>query len=132
MSPHLKLIRIPMLAVLACLALAAVSVADSGAAATPTQRAVRSCTPPKYPGAGYFTGKIRATNVTCTYAKRFVLAYYRCRTNGGRNLAGRCRTKVLRFSCTERRQTIPTEIDARVTCTRGTQRIVHTYQQNLE
>jgi hypothetical protein len=132
MSPHLRTLRIPMLAAMACLALAALAVAQSGAAAAPIQRAVRSCAPPKYPGAGYFTGKIRATNVTCTYAKSFVLAYYKCRTHSGHNPAGRCRVKVKRFSCTETRNTIPTEIDARVTCRRGTQRIVHTYQQNLE
>ena len=132
MSPQLRLTRLPMLAVLACLALAALVVAESGAAATPIQRATRSCTPPKYPGAGYFTGKIKATGVTCTYAKSFVLAYYKCRTNSGRNPAGRCRTRVREFRCTEVRETIPTEIDARVTCKRGTQKIVHTYQQNIE
>ena len=131
MSPQLRLTRIPMLAVLACLALTAFVVAESSAA-TQIQRATRSCTPPKYPGAGYFTGKIRATGVTCTYAKSFVLSYYRCRTNSGRNPAGRCRTRVREFRCTEVRETIPTEIDARVTCRRGTQKIVHTYQQNLE
>jgi hypothetical protein len=132
MPSHLRLIRIPTLAVMACLALAVLVVAESGAAAAPIQRATRSCTPPKYPGAGYFTGKIRATGVTCTYAKSFVLAYYKCRTNSGRNDAGRCRTRVRDFRCTEVRESIPTEIDARVTCRRGTQRIVHTYQQNLE
>ena len=131
MSPQLRLTRIPMLAVLACLALTALVIAESVAAA-PIQRATRSCTPPKYPGAGYFTGKIRATGVTCRYAKSFVLAYYKCRTNSGRNPAGRCRTRVREFRCTEVRETIPTEIDARVTCKRGTQKIVHTYQQNIE
>ena len=29
-------------------------------------------------------------------------------------------------------ESIPTEIDARVTCNRGSQRIIHTYQQNIE
>jgi hypothetical protein len=119
-----------MLAVLACLALTALVVAESVAAA-PIQRATRSCTPPKYPGAGYFTGKIKATGVTCTYAKSFVLAHYKCRTNSGRNPAGRCRS-VRQFRCSEVRESIPTEIDARVTCKRGTQKIVFTYQQNIE
>jgi hypothetical protein len=132
MSPHRRLIRIPTLAVLACLALAGLVVADSGSAATPIQRATRSCTPPKYPGAGYFTGKIRVTGVTCTYGKSFVLAYYKCRTSSGRHPGGHCHTRVRRFRCTEVRQSIPTEIDARVTCRRGSQRIIHTYQQNIE
>ncbi len=132
MSPQLRLIRLPTLAVMACFALAALVVAESGFAATPIQRATRSCTPPRYPGAGYFTGKIRATGVTCTYAKRFVLSYYRCRTNSGRNPAGRCRTRVREFRCTETRTSIPTELNGRVTCRRGSQRIVHTYQQNIE
>jgi hypothetical protein len=37
---------------------------------------------------------------------------------------------VLGYSCSERRNTIPTEIDARVTCRRGSKRVVYTYQQN--
>ncbi|MEA2219420.1 MAG: hypothetical protein QOJ35_2046 [Solirubrobacteraceae bacterium] len=113
----------------ACLVLALCAATVSAASTSPVARSSASCTPPKYPGAGYFTGKIRVTNVTCTYAKSFVVAYYKCRTHS--SLSGRCRS-VRRFSCTERRVTIPTEIDARVTCKRGTQRIVHTYQQNLE
>ena len=125
MSPNPRLIRIPMLTVIACLALAL--------AATPSSAAGRSCTPPTYPGSGYFTGKIRATNVGCAYAKRFVRAYYRCRTSSGRRPTGRCTSRVLGFKCTERRgESSPVEINARVTCNRGTQRIVHTYQQNIE
>jgi hypothetical protein len=121
-----------MFAVLACLALAALAVAESGAT-TQIQRSARSCTPPKYPGSGYFTGKIRATNVSCAYAKRFVVAYYKCRTRSGKSPAGRCRARVQGFKCVERpRNQIDTEIDARVTCNRGTQRVVHTYQQNLD
>ena len=130
MSPNLRLIRIPTLVVAGCLALTALAVAGSASAADPVTRSTRSCTAPKYPGAGYFTDKIRVTNVTCTYAKKFVVTFYRCRIrNGGAD--GVCK-RVLNFRCTERRESIPTEIDARVTCTRGTQRIVHSYQQNIE
>jgi hypothetical protein len=131
MSLNLRTIRIPTLAVSAGIALAALAVTGGAASADPVLHASQSCTPPKYPGQGYFTGKIRVTNISCSYGKRFVVAYYKCRTKGSRP-AGRCTTKVLGFSCTEKRETIPTEIDARVTCRRGTQRIVHTYQQNLE
>ena len=123
MSPHLRLIRTSALTVLACVALATLAAAESGAA---------SCTPPKYPGSGYFTGKIRTTNISCSYAKRFVVAYYKCRIrNGGAD--GRCRTRVMDFRCRETRTSIPgVEIDGRVTCNRGSQRIVHTYQHNIE
>lgn len=131
MSLNLSIPRISTLAVSAGIALTAIAVTGS-APASPVQRASRTCTPPKYPGQGYFTGKIHVTNVTCTYGKRFVVAYYRCRTKKGRSPAGRCTTKVQRFTCRETRESIPTEIDAKVSCRRGTQRIVHTYQQNIE
>jgi hypothetical protein len=115
------------LAVSAGIALTALAVTGA-----PASAASRTCTPPPYPGSGYFTGKIRVTNISCSYGKRFVVAYYKCRTRNGTRLSGRCTTKVLGFSCTEKRESIATEIDARVTCRRGTQRIVHTYQQNIE
>lgn len=132
MSLNLRTIRIPTLAVSAGIALTALAVTGGAADAKPVLRSSQSCTPPHYPGQGYFTGKIRVTNISCSYGKSFVVAYYKCRTRNGSKPAGRCTSKVRGFSCTERRQTIPTEIDARVTCRRGTQRIVHTYQQNLE
>lgn len=127
MSFKLRTPRIQRLAVSAGIALTALAVTGA-----PASAASRTCNPPKYPGAGYFTGKIRATNLSCTYSKKFVVAYYKCRTTNGRRPAGRCTAKVNGFSCTEKRESIATEIDARVTCRRGTQRIVHTYQQNIE
>lgn len=130
MSPNLRLIRIPTLVVAGCLALTALAVAGSASASDPVLRATRTCPLPKYPGAGYFT-ELKATNVSCSYAKKFAFAYYRCRIRAG-GADGRCRTRVLKFKCTERRDSIPTEIDARVTCKRGTQKIVHSYQQNIE
>ncbi len=126
MSFKLRSTRIQTLAVSAGIALTALAVTGA-----PALR-VATCNPPKYPGSGYFTGKIRVTNISCSYGKRFVVAYYKCRTSNGTRPAGRCTTKVLGFSCTEKRESIATEIDARVTCRRGTQRIVHTYQQNIE
>ena len=131
MSPNLRSIRIPTLAVSAGIALAALAATGGAAASAGTvQRASQTCTPPKYPGEGYFTGKIRVTNISCSYGKRFVVAYYKCRTKNGKSPKGRCTTKVLGFSCTEKRNSIPTEIDARVTCARGSQTVIHTYQQN--
>lgn len=133
MSLNFRSPRISTLAVSAGIALTALAVTGTAAPASPVQRASRSCTPPDYPGQGYFTGKIHLTNIaSCTYAKRFVLAFYKCRTKNGRSPSGRCTTRVLNFSCSEKRESIPTEIDSRVTCRRGTQRIVHYYQQNIE
>lgn len=123
MSLNLRSIRFPTLAVAGCLALTAIAGAGSASAA--------SCNPPKeYPGSGYFLGKITTTNISCSYAKKFVVSYYRCRIRAG-GVDGRC-ARINSFRCTERRETIPTEIDARVTCRRGTQKIIHTYQQFIE
>jgi hypothetical protein len=113
-----------LLALAAALSLvAATAVADASVDA----QAARTCSPPKYPGSGYFTG-LSVKRVSCRTGRRFALAYYRCRT--ARSRAGRCRRDVLGYSCSERRQSIPTEIQAQVTCRRGSRRIVHSYQQN--
>ena len=37
------------------------------------------------------------------------MSYYNCRTKGSKPVSGRC-SKVRNFSCTERRNSIPTEI----------------------
>ncbi|MEY2513305.1 MAG: hypothetical protein QOJ89_663 [bacterium] len=132
MSSNLRLIRIPTLAVLACVALTAGAPAGGAATTLPIVRGKATCVPPRYPGSGYFTDKIHVTNVSCAYAKKFIVAFYKCRTRSGRSPSGRCRTRVQGFLCTEYRKSIPTEIDARVTCRRVTQRIVHSYQQNLD
>jgi hypothetical protein len=47
-------------------------------------------------------------------------------------LAGRCVGGVLGFRCTEKRVSIPTEIDARVTCVKGNEKVIHTYQQDTD
>jgi hypothetical protein len=100
----------------------------STAGAHPAAHAARACTPPKYPGLGYFTS-LEVTHVTCATGKKVTLAHYRCRTKHGR--AGRC-PRVLHYRCTERRNAIPTEYNARVTCKRGTRKVVYTYQQHTD
>src|SRR4051812_28182057 len=89
--------------------------------------AARSCSTPRYPGSGYFTS-LTVRRVSCATGRKVTLAHYRCRTRSGR--AGRCHKRVLGYTCSERRNSIPTEIDARVTCRRGGKRVVYTYQQN--
>lgn len=88
----------------------------------------RTCSTPKYPGVGYFTS-LRVTGVGCATGRKLVVAYYHCRLRHG-GTDGRCPGGVMHYRCTEKRNTIPTEIDARVTCRRGSRRIVHTYQQD--
>lgn len=111
------------LSVLAALALA-LGLALAGAPAA----SAKSCSPPKYPGNGYFTS-LTVKNTTCAKGRKVALAHYRCRTENGK--AGRCKRRVLRFSCSETRTKIPTELNGRVTCKRGGKRVVYTYQQNL-
>jgi hypothetical protein len=101
----------------------AASAGSSSLAASHT----RACPPPRYPGLGYFTS-LQASGVSCSTASRVAIAYYHCRLHGG-GIQGRCRGRVDGFSCNELRRAIPTEIDARVTCRRARQQVVHTYQQ---
>jgi hypothetical protein len=103
------------------------ALATVPAAAAPVARAARTCPAPSYPGSGYFTS-LQVQHTSCATGRKVALAYYHCRTKHGR--AGRCHHNVLGFACHETRQSIPTEIDARVRCRRGAQRVVHTYQQD--
>jgi hypothetical protein len=112
-------ITVTIACVLACLA-----AAPAHAAAA---RTARSCGPPDYPGAGYFTS-LSVTRVSCATGRSLTLAHYRCRTQ--RRPSGRCARRVRGYTCTERRTSIATEIDGRVTCRRGGRRVVYSYQQN--
>jgi len=101
----------------------------SSAAASPTANAARTCgSLGSYPGQGYFTS-LQVFHVSCATGKRVMRAHYRCRVRHGRK--GRC-PSVLGYRCTETRRSIPTEYQARVTCKRGSRKVVYTYQQNLD
>jgi hypothetical protein len=97
------------------------------AAAAPATASASSCTPPAYPGSGYFT-TLKVAHVSCGTGRTVTLAHYRCRTESGRK--GRCRRRVHGYRCSEHRDTIPTEINSRVTCKKGARRVIYTYQQN--
>ena len=87
-----------------------------------------TCTPPSYPGSGYFTS-LKVTKVSCTTGKSIALAFHKCRVKTG--VKGRCVSKVKGYSCRETRTTISTEINGKVTCSRsGGKKVVLTYQQN--
>ena len=108
-----------------CTALACSGAVAAGAGGA--SGAARSCAAPQYPGAGDFTS-LKVERVSCRVGRRVTLAHYRCRTESGK--AGRCGRRVLRYRCSEQRNSIPTEINARVTCHRGDAKVVYTYQQN--
>ena len=107
----------------------AVIVFTGGANGAPVAHAAKACSVPAYPGSGYFTS-LTVKRVTCRTGRKLALAYYYCRVKNGP--AGKChRRRVMKFRCHEVRQSIPTELDGRVTCKRGGRKVVHTYQQNL-
>ncbi|MEA2334050.1 MAG: hypothetical protein QOG40_540 [Solirubrobacteraceae bacterium] len=111
----------------ALVALSAIATATAPAGASPAAHAARNCSLPKYPGLGYFTS-LSVSGTSCSTGVKLVFAYYKCRTHYGRK--GTCHSSVLGYSCHEVRRSIPTEIDARVTCKHGTATVIHTYQQD--
>lgn len=125
MSPLLNVLRRAAAVVVLAAALLALGATQASAAA-------RSCTPPTYPGSGYFTSLKVTGGPSCATGRKVALAHYRCRTENGRR--GRCERRVLRYRCRESRPSsgrTSTEYNATVTCRRGTTRkIVFTYQQN--
>ena len=102
---------------------------SAGASASPIASAAKTCTPPKYPGSGYFTS-LSVTKVSCATGAKIAKDYYKCRTKTGPK--GRCVKKVDGYSCKEKRTSIATEINATVTCKNGSKVVKHSYQQNLD
>jgi hypothetical protein len=102
--------------------------------AQPSVAATKACSTPKYPNTnpgGYFTS-LQVTGVSCKTGRSVTLAHYRCRVKKGRK--GRCTTKVNKYSCSESRpedSQSEEQLNAKVTCKRGSRKIVFSYQQNL-
>ena len=107
--------------------LVAIAAALAFLVALPASAQAATCKLPKYPGSGYFTS-LKATKVSCGEATKVALAFHKCRTKKG--VSGRCVSKVRKYSCTEKRTTISTEINGRVTCKYGSRKVELTYQQN--
>jgi hypothetical protein len=108
--------------------LAATLAVGATAGAHSTANAARTCAPGKYPGQGYFQ-RLVVSHVSCATGKRVMRAHYRCRVKHGRK--GFC-PRVLGYRCKEVRNGISTEYNARVTCTRGSRKVVYYYQQFLD
>jgi hypothetical protein len=103
-------------------------VAAVPAGSAPVAAASRTCKAPHYPGLGYFTS-LTVSGTSCATGSKVAFAYYQCRTRHGK--AGTCHSTILGYACREKRNSIATEIEARVTCRKGTATVVHTYQQDL-
>jgi hypothetical protein len=75
-----------------------------------------------------YTTSLTVTGVSCATGEGVVKDFYKCRVrNGGKK--GRCTSKVRGFRCTETRESIPTQFDAKVSCSKGSARVKHTYTQ---
>lgn len=77
-------------------------------------------------GVSYVTS-IEVARVTCATGKKLVRAYHSCRKARG-GIRGRC-PRVQGWSCSERRETIPTQFSSRATCKKGRRRVTQTYSQ---
>ena len=96
-------------------------------AAASRRRSAATCTPPKYPGSGYFTS-LSVTKVTCATGKKVALAFHKCRTKNGRQGPLRGEGRGLRL---HREAHDDLDRDQRPRhCKRGTRKVLHTYQQN--
>lgn len=117
-------------AAMAVAALGSVGAAGAAQAAGPVAQAARSCSPGGYPGDGYFTS-LKVRRLSCAGGRKVMRAHYKCRTRKGiRGKCARVRVGGVRYRCTERRNAIATEYNARVTCKKGARKVVYTYQQN--
>ena len=91
--------------------------------------ATKNCSPGTYPGDGYFT-KLTVTGISCSGGRAVEKGHYRCRIKHGKR--GKC-PSFSGWRCSEFRPAsgnIPTEYNARVTCKKGSRKVVYTYQQN--
>jgi hypothetical protein len=106
----------------------ALAVALLALAVSAPSAAAKSCATPAYPGEGSFTS-LKVTKGTCAKATQVALAHYQCRTKTGP--AGRCVKRVKGYACNEVRTNLPTEITARVTCTKKKRKVTFGFRQAI-
>jgi len=120
---------------LAVLAVGGLTVPSmSGAASTKTCKI--SASKARSLGATYVTyaaGKpgFKVRGTSCASGQAVIKSFHGCRLKKGKK--GRCTTKVKGYSCTDKRPSSlqsPLSYDGNVTCSSGSKRIIHTYQQN--
>ena len=118
---RLRTLPLALLAALAVVALAGAGTATAKGCDVKTS---------DYPGDGYFTS-LSVSGVSCSTGKSVAREHYRKRVRrGGRD--GKYNGSVKGFNCRESsRNRSSTELNARVSCKRGSKRVSFTYQQNL-
>jgi hypothetical protein len=117
--------------VLAALGATAISAPAATARALPRAVSFTTCDVLKDGrnlGPTYVTS-LKVAGVSCTQGVRVVKAYYRCRVAAG-GVRGTCNSPVDGYKCTEKRQGIKIQFDAKVTCKRGAREVYHTYVQD--
>jgi hypothetical protein len=100
--------------------------AASGAATT----CKISLTTARHKGPTYVP-QLKQSGTSCSTAVKVTRAFHTCRLMHGTR--GRCTTKVLGYSCSDRRpadEMIPTQFTGYVICKRSGARITHSYQQD--
>jgi len=120
-------IRRIALGVTAAAAVAALAVPAAASAATTCKLSLSTA---RHMGPTYVT-VLRVTGTSCANGVKVTRAFHTCRLKKGKR--GRCTTKVLGYTCTDRRpssESIPTQFTGHVTCKRGRARVTHEYQQN--
>jgi hypothetical protein len=79
-------------------------------------------------GASYVTS-LKVRNTSCGKGEKVVKAFHACRKNNGGS-DGRCNSAVEGFKCDEgKRESSPAQYNAKVVCTKGGKKVVHTYTQ---
>jgi hypothetical protein len=121
-----RLIRcLAPLAVLVATATVLAMPASSGAATT----CKLSASTARHLGPTYVT-LLKVTGTSCANGVTVTKAFQKCRLAKGKK--GKCTTKVLGYSCTEKRpadESIPTQFTGHVTCRKGGARVSHDYEQ---
>jgi hypothetical protein len=112
----------------------AVALLAFGLAAAPASASLKNCPmslkEQQHLGAEYVTS-LKVKGATCARGKDVVRQYNRCRKQRG-GVAGRCPKShaIDGYHCTEVRNSIATQFDAKATCRKGTRRIIFTYFQH--
>jgi hypothetical protein len=84
-------------------------------------------------GPTYVVPPIKAFGVTCSTAKRVVKAYQSCRKAHGGYKFGECphSVSVLGFHCRDKKGRNALQTFGTATCTKGSRKVVHNWEQNV-
>jgi hypothetical protein len=112
-------------------AVALVSTAAAVASPQPVARAAGRCSlASEYFKLGpTYAEKLNVSGTNCATGVNVIKAYNRCRLKSG-GVKGYCHSKVLGFSCSERRQSSGVQFIAQARCTKGRTVVTFTYSEN--